>query len=227
MNPEKKKFLYSLVFPGLFVVLIWIVKISELILDTHFTHWGVYPLQPENLTGIISGPLVHGDMEHLMANTVPILILGTGIFYFYRPIAFKVFVLIYLISGFWLWFGGRPAYHIGASGLIYGFAAFLFFSGLFRKYIRLMAISLLVVFLYGGMIWGILPLDNKVSWEGHLFGGIAGLIIAFYYKNRGPQRKKYDWEIEEELEERGEDWDEYDWQIHYHYQDKGKDEKEK
>jgi membrane associated rhomboid family serine protease len=147
-------------------------------------------------------------------------VLGVGLFYFYRPIAPKVFILIYLVSGFWLWFGGRPGYHIGASGIIYGLAAFLFLSGVLRKYTRLMALSLLVVFLYGSLIWGIFPLDMRTSWEGHLYGAIAGLIIAVYYKNRGPQRKKYEWEIEEELEEKGENWDEYDWEIYYHYHGK-------
>jgi len=228
MNQEKKKFYYSLVIPGLFVVLIWLIKITEVVLNVDFSQLGIYPLRFENLHGIITSPLVHKDFNHLMANTVPLLVLGSGIFYFYRPIAFKAFILIYLLSGFWLWFGGRPGYHIGASGVIYGLAFFLFFSGLFRRSIRLMAISLLVAFLYGGLIWGLLPVDAKTSWEGHLYGGIAGVIIAFFYKNRGPQRKKYDWEIEEELEEQYGDWDEYDWEIHYHYNGrKGKDKNSK
>jgi len=220
MNLEKKKFIYSLIVPGLFVLLIWIMKISEVLLNSDFAQLGIYPLRIENLHGIITSPLVHKDFNHLMANTVPLLVLGTGVFYFYRPVAFKVFILIYLLSGFWLWFGGRPGYHIGASGVIYGLAAFLFFSGIFRKSIRLMAISLLVAFLYGGFIWGVLPLDAQTSWEGHLFGGIAGVIIAFFYKNQGPQRKKYEWEIEEELEEKYGDWDDYDWKIQYYYDNK-------
>ena len=223
MNPEKKRFYYSLIIPGLFVVLIWIIKISEVVLQIDFTNWGLYPLRIENLHGIITAPLVHKDMNHLLANTLPLLVLGVGVFYFYRSVALKVFLLIYVISGLWLWFGGRPGYHIGASGVIYGLASFLFFSGVFRKYIRLMAISLLVAFLYGGMIWGLLPLDAKTSWEGHLFGGVAGLITAIFYKNRGPQRRKYDWEIEEELDEQyGGQWDEYDWEIHYYYNSKNK-----
>lgn len=220
MNLEKKKFVYSLIVPGLFVLLIWIMKVSEVLLNADFSQLGIYPLRVENLHGIITSPLVHKDFNHLMANTVPLLVLGTGIFYFYRPVAFKVFILIYLLSGFWLWFGGRPGYHIGASGVIYGLAAFLFFSGIFRKSVRLMAISLLVAFLYGGLIWGVLPLDAQTSWEGHLFGAIAGVIIAFFYKHQGPQRKKYEWEIEEELEEKYGDWDEYDWEIQYHYDNK-------
>jgi len=226
MNQEKKKFYYSLLFPAFFVIIIWLIKITETVLDAHFYTLGIYPLRVENLHGIITAPLVHGDWGHLAANTFPLLVLGVGLFYFYRPISIKVFVLIYLFSGVWLWLGGRPSYHIGASGLIYGLAAFLFFSGLLRKNTRLMAISLLVVFLYGGLIWGVLPIDSKISWEGHLYGGIAGVILAFYYKDRGPQRKKYEWEIEEELEEKGEDWDEYDWEIYYHYKNKNQNQKE-
>lgn len=221
---EKKKLIYSLLFPGLFVLLLWIIKIIELTLDVSFVEYGLYPLKTENLYGIITSPLIHSDLAHLLANTIPIIILGSGIFYFYRSISFKVAILIYLLSGLWLWFGGRPAYHIGASGLIYGFASFLFLSGIIRKYVPLMAISLLVAFLYGGLIWGILPIDMKISWEGHLYGGIAGLVAALFYKKQGPQRKKYDWEIEEEYEKEGID-DEYDLMIKYHFKNKKRNEK--
>ncbi|MEF8984214.1 MAG: rhomboid family intramembrane serine protease [Bacteroidales bacterium] len=220
---EKKKFFYSLIFPGSFVILMWLIKLSEIVLDESFANLGVYPMQTEGLTGIITGPLIHGDLGHLMTNTFPILILGTGLFYFYDSIAFKVFFIIYFLSGIMLWFGGREAYHIGASGLIYGLASFLFFSGIIRKHVRLMAFSLLVAFLYGGMIWGLLPIREGVSWEGHLFGAIAGVAIAFYYKDLGPQRKKYEWEIEEEMEEMNMDY--YDWQIEQYL--KGKERKGK
>ncbi|MBS3771833.1 MAG: rhomboid family intramembrane serine protease [Bacteroidales bacterium] len=215
---EKKKFFYSLIFPGSFVILMWLIKLSEIVLDESFANLGVYPMQTEGLTGIITGPLIHGDLGHLMTNTFPILILGTGLFYFYDSIAFKVFFIIYFLSGIMLWFGGREAYHIGASGLIYGLASFLFFSGIIRKHVRLMAFSLLVAFLYGGMIWGLLPIREGVSWEGHLFGAIAGVAIAFYYKDLGPQRKKYEWEIEEEMEEMNMDY--YDWQIEQYLKEK-------
>ncbi|MFP4046337.1 MAG: rhomboid family intramembrane serine protease [Bacteroidales bacterium] len=225
MEAEKKRFYQSLILPAFFVVLIWLVKIAELTLDIRFIQLAVYPLKVENLHGILTSPLVHSDLGHLAANTAPLLVLGVGLFFFYRPIAPQVFILIYLLSGIMLWLGGRPGNHIGASGLIYGLASFLFFSGVLRQYIRLMAISLLVVFLYGGLIWGILPVDPTVSWEGHLYGGIVGLVLAFYYKSEGPQRKKYEWEIEEEMEEMGEDWDEYDWEIYNYYRNKKKKEK--
>ncbi|MBS3807911.1 MAG: rhomboid family intramembrane serine protease [Bacteroidales bacterium] len=210
--------LYSLLFPGSFVVLLWVIKLIEIALEADFSTGGVYPMETRGLAGIVVGPLIHGDLSHLAANSLPLIILGMGIFYFYTPIAYRVFFFIYLTSGMMLWFGGREGYHIGASGLIYGFAAFLFLSGILRKNIRLMAISLLVVFLYGGLVWGLLPLDPNVSWEGHLFGGIAGVAVAFVYRDRGPQRKRYQWEIEEEMEEN--DMDYYDWLIHDHFRDR-------
>jgi len=215
MRKEKKRFLYSLVFPGLFLLLIWLIKIVEVTLHLNFSFLGIFPLRVKGLIGIITAPLIHSDFEHLAANSLPILILGTGLFYFYQKIAVKVFFLTWFISNVWIWFGARYAYHIGASGLIYGIAFFLFFSGVIRKNIKLMAISLLVVFLYGSMVWGLLPIQPRVSWESHLMGAIAGLVLAFYYRDRGPRRKIYSWELEEEEED--EDDENAYWNVNYHY----------
>ena len=107
---------------------------------------------------------------------------------------------MFFISGFWLWIIGRPSFHIGASGLIYALASFLFISGIIRKTPRLAAVSMLIIFLYGSMIWGVLPTNMPISWEGHLSGFIAGILVAIFFKNKGPKRKKYQWEIDEELE---------------------------
>lgn len=199
-NLEKKRFYISLVFPLLFLLLLWMIKLIEISLDVDFSYWGIYPLKLKGLKGIFLSPLVHGDVKHLVNNSLPLLILGVAIFYFYSRIAFRVFFLTYLFVGLWVWFGGRPAYHIGASGLVYGFASFLFFSGIIRNNIRLMAISLLVVFLYGGMIWGIFPIYERISWESHMLGSIAGFILAVYYRKEGPARPKDRWEDEEDEE---------------------------
>ncbi|MDY6802039.1 MAG: rhomboid family intramembrane serine protease [Bacteroidota bacterium] len=215
MKEEKKRFLYSLVFPGFFLLLIWLIKIIEVTLHLNFTFLGIFPLRIKGLIGIVTAPLIHSDFQHLAANSLPLLILGAGLFYFYQNIAGKVFLLIYLISNIWIWFGARYAYHIGASGIIYGMASFLFFSGVIRKNVKLMAISLLVVFLYGSMVWGLLPIQPHVSWESHLMGAIAGLVLAFYYRDRGPKRKIYSWEFEEEEED---DTHAY-WNINYHYKE--------
>ncbi|WP_282013806.1 rhomboid family intramembrane serine protease [Marinifilum flexuosum] len=140
------------------------------------------------MLGIITSPLIHGDFQHLMANSVPFLVLSWGIFYFYRPLSYRIFILCYLTTNILVWIGAREAYHIGASGLVYSFATFLFFSGIFRNYYRLIAISFVVVFLYGGLFWGIFPILKDFSWEGHLFGAISGLTYALAYRNEGPQK---------------------------------------
>lgn len=195
---EKRKLLRSFSFPFLFALILWLVKLIEIALDERLFWLGVYPKHFKGLAGILTSPFVHADWTHLMSNTAPILILGTTLFYFYKKVAFRSFLLIYVITGIWVWFGGREAWHIGASGIIYGLASFLFFSGIFRNSIELMAISLVVVFLYGGMVWGLFPIVENISWETHLSGGIAGLLVAVFYRNTGPQRKKYDWEEEED-----------------------------
>lgn len=201
MREEKKRFLYSLIFPSFFIFLLWLIKITELVLNKQFVFLGIFPLKVKGLIGIVTAPLIHSDIQHLLANSVPILILGTGLFYFYNKIALKVFLMSYVIANIWIWFGARQAYHIGASGVVYSLAAFLFFSGVIRRNVRLMSISLLVVFLYGSMIWGVLPIQPHVSWESHLMGGIAGTVLAFYYRDKGPRRKIYSWELEEEEDE--------------------------
>jgi len=197
-NEQKQRLFPILFFPILFILVIWLVKIVEIALETNFIQYGIYPRKPEGLIGILFYPLIHGDFNHLINNTIPLLILGVGIFYFYKPIAYKIYFWTYIMTGIWIWAAARESYHIGASGLVYGFASFIFFSGLIRKYPRLMVLSLLVVFLYGGMVWGIFPIDYHISWEGHLLGSIAGLLLAIYYRNMGPKRKQYSWEMEEE-----------------------------
>ena len=128
MKEEKRRFLHSLVIPMLFLLVIWMIKISEILLDLDFAFLGIFPLKAKGLIGIITAPLIHSDIEHLIANSIPIAILGTGLFYFYNKVAYKVFLLSYLIANIWIWLGARQAYHIGASGLVYSFASFLFFS---------------------------------------------------------------------------------------------------
>lgn len=139
-----------------------------------------------------------------MANTVSVFLLMSFLFYFYKDIATRTFLLIYLLSGIWLWFAGRDSYHIGASGIIYGMASFLFISGLIRKNPRLMALTLVITFIYGSMIWGIFPdffPKKNISWEGHLMGLVAGVIVAVFYRKEGPKAPVYLWEDEEDDDE--------------------------
>lgn len=182
-NTEKEKLFKSILYPGVFVIILWLVKVTEVIFDISFIKYGLYPRTYSGLIGVLTSPLIHGSFNHLMSNTVPLLVLGGIIFYFYRPIAFSVFFWVYFMSGIWLWAAGRDAYHIGASGLVYGFVTFLFFSGIFRKERKFMVLSLLVTFLYGSLIWGIFPLEPQVSWESHLLGSLAGISTAYYYRN--------------------------------------------
>lgn len=171
-----------------FVMVMWAVKIIENSMGIDFSEWGVFPRTLGGLKGILFSPFIHGDYYHLFDNSIPILVLGTLLFYFYKEIAWEVAILNLLISGFWLWIIGRPSFHIGASGYIYGLAAFLFFSGVFRRNVSLLTISLLVVFLYGSLIWGIFPVLEHVSWEGHLSGGVAGTLLAWNYRKKGPKK---------------------------------------
>jgi len=197
---EKRKFLHSLVFPSFMLILIWMVKIVEVGLETSYVDWGIYPLRLGGLKGIITAPLIHADFKHLFDNSLPLFLLSAALFYFYRPVGYKVLFLVWFITGLTVWIFARSAYHIGASGIVYGLASFLFFSGIIRNNINLLAISLLVVFLYGGLVWGIFPFDFKVSWESHLMGGITGLVLSFFYRSYGPPSTRQEW-IDEEDEE--------------------------
>ncbi len=198
-----KQILNTLFYPLLFLVSIWIVFFIERYNDLNFAKYGILPRTAEGLKGIITSVFIHGDIEHIASNSIPLLVLGMMLFYFYKKIAKATFLWIWLVSGIWLWLGGRnsadhPTYHIGASTLIYGLATFLFFSGVFRRHIRLMVVSAMVVFLYGSIMWGIFPLKTEISWEGHLFGSLAGVLVAFNYRKEGPQRRIYQWEDEDD-----------------------------
>ena len=196
----KRKNLTSLKFSAIVLIIIWSVKIFEIVFDYDFTEYGVLPRKFNGLTGILFSPLIHSDVNHLLSNSLPVIILCLLIFNFYSQIAKKIFIYLYFISGLWLWCIGRESFHIGASGLIYAMASFLFFSGILRKNSQLSAVALLVIFIYGGLFWGLFPIHKNVSWEGHLTGFIAGILVSFIFRKDGPKRKKYNWEIEEDLE---------------------------
>jgi membrane associated rhomboid family serine protease len=178
---------------------LWIIKIIDFSDDLNLYELGLYPRSIKGLPGVFLSPLLHSDFNHLISNSIPLLILGTGIIYFYRELAYKTIVFIWIVSGIGVWVIARNSYHIGASGLIYGIAAFLFLSGLIRKDFRLASISLLVIFLYGGLVWGVFPIFPKISWEFHLLGGLSGFLAAILYRNKGPKSPKWSWEEEEIL----------------------------
>ena len=191
-----------MLFPLMVVVVMWVVKLVETVLKADFSNYGILPLTTNGLVGIITAPFIHADFEHLTANTVPMFITVSIIFYFYREIAFKVFFLVWIFTDVWVWsFARGTSFHIGASGLVYGYVTFLLFSGLIRRNARLMAISMLIIFLYGGFFWGIFPdffPHRNISWESHLMGGLSGLILAIFYRKQGMQREVYHWEDEDD-----------------------------
>lgn len=197
-NIEKKRFLHSLVFPSFFLVLMWMIKIIEIIDDLDLTYYGLFPRKLIGLVGIITSPFIHGNLNHIIDNSIPLFFLSLAVFYFYNKVAYQVFFISWLFTGITVWLFARSAYHIGASSLVYAFGSFLFFSGIIRQNINLLAISLLVTFLYGSMVWGIFPYKSGMSWESHLLGGISGFILSIIYMKQGPQKVKHEWEEEED-----------------------------
>ncbi|MCH7963042.1 MAG: rhomboid family intramembrane serine protease [Bacteroidetes bacterium] len=183
--------------PLTFPVILWMVYFISLSLNLDLSRMGILPRDMFGILGIISGPIVHANFSHLLSNTIPLIILGWIIFFFYSKVSFKTFLLIYVLTGLLVWVFAREVYHIGASGIVYGIVSFLFFSGIFRRDNKSITIALIVTFLYGGIVWGILPGQKGISWESHLFGGIAGIITAFIFRKIEPP-KKYDWEDEED-----------------------------
>jgi membrane associated rhomboid family serine protease len=197
----RKKFFLSIIIPGIFIVLMWLVKIIEVLFEIDFSGFGIYPLTVRGLPGIIFSPFIHADFKHLFNNSLPLFFLSIALFYFYSEVAFKVFILTFFQTGLLVWIAGRDAWHIGASGLVYGLASFLFFSGIIRRYFRLIALSLLIVFLYGSMVWGLFPgIYKNVSWESHMLGFFSGVFLSVWYRKEGPQRPVYEWMDEEEDE---------------------------
>jgi|SRR5664280_103498 len=193
----RKKFLLSIIIPSIIILSMWIVRITETIFELDLSTLGIYPLEIKGLPGILLSPFIHENFRHLLNNSLPLYMLSVTLFFFYSEIALKVLSWTWILTGLLVWMGGREAWHIGASGLVYGVASFLFFSGIIRRYYRLVALSLLIVFIYGEMVWGIFPgVYQNVSWESHMLGFVSGIILSVWYRKEGPQSPVIEWSEE-------------------------------
>ena len=183
--------------PTFLIVLIWTVFLVDAFFNLHLNDHGIMPRTISGLQGIIFSPFLHGDLNHISNNTLPLFVLSTALIYFYRDLSLKVLFYGILFSGLITWAIGRSSVHIGASSLIYVLVSFLFFKGFFTRYFRLMALSFAIVLVYGGMIWYVFPQinDQNISWEGHLAGLITGFIFAKYFKTpEFKENKVFDWQ---------------------------------
>ncbi|TXC81966.1 rhomboid family intramembrane serine protease [Luteibaculum oceani] len=187
--------LRSIWFPISLLIVIWAIQFTSFLEGYSFSFLGIYPLHIKGIPGIILSPLIHGDIAHASSNTAPLLFLGAALHYAYPRIAFRVWLYATLFTGFWVWLAARPNYHIGASGVVYALFGFLFVRGLLSKRKKLMGICLLVGFMYGGMIWGIFPVEEHISWEAHMFGLMAGISLAFYYRHEEEEKPVKPWEL--------------------------------
>ena len=180
-----------------FVALIWLIDIVNWALALELQRFGVRPRQLAGLPGILLAPLLHGGPVHLLANSLPLLVLGTGMLYLYPNSALKVLPAVYLGPGIAVWLFAGGSVHVGSSGLVYGLASYVFVAGVLRLDRRAIAASLLVSFLYGSLVWGVLPIQPGVSWQTHLAAALIGLALAIALRRLDiPPRKRYSWEDE-------------------------------
>ncbi len=197
---KPNSFLQALRLPIYFTVLLWGLHLVKVLLGMEaLDYLGIFPRRIEGLKGIVFTPLLHSDWGHLLSNTPPLLVLSVMILFFYRKVAIPAFVMIYLLTGLAVWLFGRPVFHIGASGVVYGLVAFVFWTGIFRRNLKSIVLSLIVVFYYGSMFAGILPGQQGISWESHLLGGLVGIFVSFWYKDHiepDEERRRPSWEVE-------------------------------
>lgn len=199
----KRKLYYALFFPGILTVLIVLTFVFERTMELDFKAGGIFPRDPKTIPHIFFMPFIHSDWEHLVGNVLSFFVLGLCLFYFYGEIAGRVLLFSVIGTGVLLWFIGRDAWHIGLSGVVYALSFFLFFSGILRKYIPLIAISLMVVFIYGNHVWYLFPWreTEPVSWEGHLAGAIIGTLFALIYRNKGTNKPEIIWDEDDNEDE--------------------------
>ncbi|WP_417785537.1 rhomboid family intramembrane serine protease [Tenacibaculum sp.] len=177
--------------PFLFVFTIWIVYWLEIKFGWNFNKFGVFPRNLSGLKGVFCSPFIHSDTSHLFNNSIPLFVLSACLFYFYKEVAVKVLIYGGIVTGLLTWVIARESYHIGASGVVYLLFSFVLFSGIIKKNYRLVAVSFITIFLYGSMVWYVLPIKEGMSWEGHLSGLITGFALSLLYRKKGIIREKF------------------------------------
>lgn len=186
-----------------FVLLLWVIESAEELFNISFSPLSIFPQNLFGLVGVIFAPFLHSNYDHLIANSLPLLLLGGLLFYGYPVSKWKTIAIVWVISGVGVWLFGRPSYHLGASGIVSGLFYFLFFASIFRRDKRSIALMFIAVLMYGGILLGILPWDPKISFESHLFGAVGGIFSALLFRSQDPklERKIYDWEFENVMDE--------------------------
>jgi membrane associated rhomboid family serine protease len=190
----------ALALSALFAILLWLIMIVESMTGVALPEYGIYPGTAGGLLGILTAPFIHGSPEHLLANTLPIVILGTALLYGYPKASRIVLPVLFLGTGLGVWLIGRPSHHIGASGVIFGVMFFVFVSGVLRWDKRAIGLSAAAFFLYGGMVWEVFPIRPQISYEAHLCGALLGIALAFLLRKLDPPPapKRYSWDVEPE-----------------------------
>lgn len=199
MNPveDRKKILRSLAYAAVMLVLMWLAHLLIYLLEIDKSLLANIPGRTRGLHGILTSPWVHDDIAHLVGNSGPLFFFFAATLYYYPQSAIRAMVGIWLLTGLWVWIAAPTAAIIGASGIVYGLGAFLFFNGMFKRDRRSITLSLVIALFYGSMVAGIFPGKTGISWESHLFGALAGVAMAWGFRKRDVQpRKRYRWEDE-------------------------------
>ena len=184
MGKDLRHFIYTIRYPLLLLSVLWIITPLNIVFDLGLTSLGIYPRIPVYLLAVFTGPLIHGSIGHLASNSLPILMLTSILVLFFPKVALKAFISITIGTGLMVWLWARPSYHVGISGVIYGLIAFIFWTGVFRKNVKTIVLSLVVLTLYAGSVESIFPnVEENISWESHLYNGIFGIVVAFVFRN--------------------------------------------
>ncbi len=205
MASPRRNILKLIQFPITLVLSLWVIHILKVSGVLNFRSFGLMPRDMDGILGIFTSPFIHGSFQHLISNSVPLFAMSLLIVFFYKRIAYQSILLIYVLTGLAVWaFARNSVIHIGASGVVYGLVAFVFWTGIFRRNVKSIILALVIVFYYGSLFLGIMPTQEGISWESHLFGGLVGILVAFLMKDNlesDEQKKEDPWKDEQPANE--------------------------